>query len=121
MCSVCDNVLTAVDFKKITPTCVHLDDICNKCTHDHIMNIVKGGSYAVKNSYAKIACPSHNCESNLEGKEISAFLSRAEFEHWDALVLQEWYEVQPEFRWCSSVSCGSGQLVDGGEAENSFF
>ncbi len=37
----------------------------------------------------------------------------------DSIVLQEWVETKPEFRWCSA-SCGSGQLVGGGEAQNSF-
>jgi len=121
VCSVCDEIYTKAYFKKITPSCTHETNICNACVKESIMNIVNGGSFAAKSSYQSIACPTNNCKSHLNSKDIQVFLSAEEFGRWETLASEEWAEAQPEFRWCSNATCGSGQLVDGGEDANSFF
>jgi hypothetical protein len=120
-CTVCYSNLSEDMFQKITDGCTHPFSICTKCVHKHIINIVKGGSFAVVASYGNMACPNLSCNSRLQGNEIKRFLNKEEYDRWDRLAFQEWTEAQPEFRWCSQNNCGSGQLVDGGADANSFF
>jgi len=120
-CSVCYSLTPSKDYLKISPSCKHDSSICTKCVHAHITGIVSGSSYAVGASVSTMSCPSFGCLSRLTSSDLMAFLTKVEFNRWEEIAFQEWAEAQPEFRWCAATNCGSGQLIYGGEDENTFF
>jgi hypothetical protein len=114
-------------FKKLTPTCNHRVNTCSSCVREHLTTILNGGSLSAASSYSSIVCmnavyrSTDSCTGKFDAASIQSFLTTAGFTRWQELAFQEWVEGQPEFRWCSSPTCGSGQLVDGGETASSYF
>ncbi len=56
----------------------------------------------------------------MEDEDVKRLASSADYARYQNLALKRCLQQMPEFRWCSVATCGSGQLVDGGEL-NSFF
>lgn len=105
-CSVCFDELTLV-----CPT-------SNRCQHRFCVECVATHIEAETNSKGtslEIFCPAGRtkCGVQLSHSEVRQYASAAVFARYDTLVTRKALQAMSEFRWCSAVNCGSGQLHEG--------
>jgi hypothetical protein len=110
-CSVCCEDKPTADFNdQFASSCTHhVRDICNECCQRHIHEEVRG-----KGNATEIKCPT--CSAVLEHVDVKRFATVADFQHYDEVLNKQTLQTMPEFRWCSRAGCGSGQLVEGADA-----
>lgn len=111
-CSICCEDKPAADFKgRLASGCTHLRTMCDLCVVQHIRAEVNG-----KGNTAQIRCPHASCGETLTHADIQKHASAADFEAYDKVLIKRSLQAMPEFRWCSRAGCGSGQLVEGADA-----
>lgn len=118
-CNVCYNKATIV---VPTSNCKHGPSTCAHCISTSLSINLNGGSLAICSDITKIpCCGASSCKSHFEETDLKKYLAKNQMKKWYDLAFQVFAKQQPDFRWCSKPSCGSGQIVDGGEESNSFF
>ena len=110
LCVICDEEAILL---KVTSRCAHPNEYCKECIVKHITTLVVGGS-------VRIACPSLECRSYMEGIEVLSLLrhNRELYDKADKIFLDE--VTSDDIVYCANSSCRSGfSLVD--KDQTSFF
>ncbi|KAK3341426.1 hypothetical protein B0T25DRAFT_464790 [Lasiosphaeria hispida] len=104
-CTVC------IDDKKIselparvTAGCKHKPTICKDCLKQWLESSLESGSWD------RLKCP--DCSEILSHSEVRRFASRETFNRYDVLSTRAALKDIPNFRWCLSTTCESGQIHD---------
>ncbi|KAK0731478.1 hypothetical protein B0H67DRAFT_474278 [Lasiosphaeris hirsuta] len=104
-CTVC------IDDKKIselpanvTARCKHKPTICKDCLKQWLESGLESGSWD------RLKCP--DCSELLTHSEVRRFASRETFNRYDTLSTRAALKDIPNFRWCLSTTCESGQIHD---------
>lgn len=106
-CVICIEAQPLAEFPgRIALRCDHERDVCRTCVRRAIELEVTG-----KGNSTRILCPHKGCPSELEYADVLREASRAVFERFDQLLLQQVLQTEPGFRWCAHAGCGSGQIV----------
>jgi hypothetical protein len=108
-CEICCDDYPAEEYGgKVGALCDHRRTSCKNCVQRHIHEELTG-----KGNALLIKCLEAGCNVALEYMDVQAHASREDFERYDALLIKQTLQGMAEFRWCSRVGCGSGQLVEG--------
>jgi hypothetical protein len=86
---------------KITKSCDHPTNICKKCTRRWI-------DERLDNKGTTIPCP--ECNSELDYDDVKRCATHEQFEKYDRLALVIILSQDPNFHWCISPTCESGQV-----------
>ncbi|KAF2425764.1 hypothetical protein EJ08DRAFT_594135, partial [Tothia fuscella] len=101
-CIVCGDSLHMNRFPKhITSTCNHSINTCRNCLRTWIKTALKS------NGWDKITCT--ECTSLLQHHDIKINASPRQFEKYDTLSTRAALAAIPNFHWCLSPTCPSGQ------------
>jgi len=109
-CIACLEKKNIQRLKKSTVNCKHEQDICRKCFSSHVKSRLddKGD--------VTINCPTLSCKEIISPSDVKRFRCNKLYERLDTLLLRQGLSKLPEFRWCKSSGCGSGQIHDGGDS-----
>lgn len=102
-CPICTDDVLNRDFpsKPLTSDCSHESGGCKKCTtHWLVANINAGYEY--------LDCM--ECGIELQHHEVRRALSEADLEAFDQRLLKKLLADSPDFQWCLSIRCSSGQF-----------
>merc|ERR1711998_775238 len=69
-----------------------------------------------KGNVTQIRCPHTGCGETLTHRDVQKHAAAVDFESYDRVLIKQSLQQMNEFRWCSRPGCGSGQLVEGAEA-----
>eukprot|EP01111_Echinosteliopsis_oligospora_P017147 TRINITY_DN7338_c0_g1_i1.p1 TRINITY_DN7338_c0_g1~~TRINITY_DN7338_c0_g1_i1.p1 ORF type:complete len:261 (-),score=47.06 TRINITY_DN7338_c0_g1_i1:21-728(-) len=119
-CDICFDT-SPTNFPKPTKECAHWPTTCKACITEHLDTIVHGCSVSSNISYSAIKCIYKTCKKTFGHSDLKSYLSEPQLKRLDELQFNEYVEQDPDFRWCASPTCGSGQIVEGGEEGNNFF
>ncbi|KAK3947457.1 hypothetical protein QBC32DRAFT_84315 [Pseudoneurospora amorphoporcata] len=104
-CSVClDSKNLSVMAYKITSGCDHKPTICNACLGQWIASELK------TKMWDRIKCP--ECPKSLQFADVKRNASKSVFKRYDELATRAALGDIPNFRWCKSAKCSSGQIDD---------
>lgn len=108
VCLVCAEALTVTSLprRSVTAACTHAMSVCAACVRAGIVAAVTDADWAHP------GCP--ECSAPLSHFEIAALVEREVLTVHDEHVLIASIAREPEFRWCLTAGCKSGQLHDGG-------
>ena|SRR5581483_8308138 len=108
-CQICFERRSKYLFPKITEYCRHQSDICEICVGKHISTQLDSkGSVEIK-------CLIDGCNQTIRPDDVRRINVKL-FEKFDALMLRQTLSKLPEFRWCKTPGCNSGQLhLEGGK------
>ncbi|CAG8699918.1 9412_t:CDS:2 [Ambispora leptoticha] len=101
-CKICNDDVPVINFTNSTTKCNH-KDICRACLNKNIdrqLNL-KGNT--------NIECLERNCKVLMEYEDMKRVVSKDLFERYDHLCFRQAIRQMPDFRWCKSPDCGSGQ------------
>jgi IBR domain, a half RING-finger domain/IBR domain len=90
-------------------------DSCDTCLASHIREQTR------KNLPDVLQCVHDGCKAEIDPSVVQMLLTPAEYARFDDLLMKKTLQGMEEFRWCTAIGCGSGQLVEGGTESNSFF
>ena len=113
-CGVCcASELSAEERREaVSAACAHAArSVCDGCLRRHIREEVRG-----KGNATRIACPEAGCGAALAHHEVQRWAVAGDFEAYDALLLRQLLQRDPDFRWCAGAGCGAGQVHAGGDA-----
>ncbi|KAL0468624.1 hypothetical protein QR685DRAFT_309225 [Neurospora intermedia] len=104
-CSVClDSKNLSLMAYKITSGCNHKPTICNACLSQWIASELE------TKMWDRIKCP--ECPKSLEFADVQRNASKSVFRRYDDLATRAALGNIPNFRWCKSSKCNSGQIDD---------
>ncbi|KAK3388837.1 hypothetical protein B0T20DRAFT_86585 [Sordaria brevicollis] len=104
-CSVClDSKNLSLMAYKITPGCNHKPTVCNACLGHWITSELE------TKMWDRIKCP--ECPKPLEFAYVRRNAPRSVFKRYDELATRAALGNIPNFRWCKSAKCNSGQIDD---------
>lgn len=86
---------------KITKSCTHPTNVCKKCLRKWI-------DERLDNNGTTIPCP--ECRETLEHDDVRKCSTKEQFEKYDRLTLLAILSQDPNFHWCLSPTCKSGQV-----------
>ncbi|OCL13123.1 hypothetical protein AOQ84DRAFT_126384 [Glonium stellatum] len=84
--------------------CDHDFDVCRACIAQHISTSL--GNVDID----RIMCP--QCDKAFSYDEIRSLAEPETFQRYDKILLQRALSSEPNFRWCLSETCESGQVYD---------
>ncbi|KAK0633068.1 hypothetical protein B0T14DRAFT_415664 [Immersiella caudata] len=104
-CAVCmeDKKITEMPIR-ITTGCNHKAALCKECLAQWLQSGLE------RTSWDRVKCP--DCPEFLRHADMKRYANPATFERWDALATRGALEAIPNFRWCLSSPCTSGQIDD---------
>jgi len=113
-CMICVETYDDMEqFEKVTKHCLHPNDICKKCVAQHIETQLN-----TKGDVEGILCPfGDSCGFLIEHNDVQRTVNGDLFERYDSLALKQALSSMPDFRWCKSAGCGSGQIHSGSDKE----
>lgn len=109
VCTTCERDLPANQFPKQTEgsQCKHDRETCKKCWHQWLdVQVATKGS-------DQISCAA--CNVVLGQNEIRALATSAVYEKYLDAELKASLSIDPDFRWCISPTCKSGQIHSEGD------
>ncbi|KAF2018525.1 hypothetical protein BU24DRAFT_316371, partial [Aaosphaeria arxii CBS 175.79] len=105
-CDVCQENLRARHFPALDE-CTHKPTTCSRCLSQWIKSQLETkGCNSIK-------CPGNGCRHILSYYEVKYHASRQVFERYDELVTRSSLASTPDFRWCGTPGCTSGQIHQG--------
>jgi hypothetical protein len=87
---------------QITKRCNHSVNTCKTCVCKWI------DERLTNQGYDKISCP--DCSLILQYSDVQQCTTKKQFDRYDRLVLLNTLAKDPDFRWCFSSTCSSGQI-----------
>jgi len=104
-CSICieDKRISEMP-TKITANCAHPPSTCKDCLKQWLASSLESGSWD------RLKCP--DCSELLEFLDVKRNASPETFARYDTLATRAVLKDIPNFRWCLSTSCESGQIHD---------
>ncbi|KAK1755320.1 hypothetical protein QBC47DRAFT_361334 [Echria macrotheca] len=104
-CAVCmeDKKITELPIR-ITSDCQHPSVPCKDCLKQWLQSSLE------RATWDRIKCP--DCPAILGYADMRRYASRETFSRFDTLSTRSAVEALPNFRWCLSATCGSGQIED---------
>ncbi|KAF1990162.1 hypothetical protein K402DRAFT_325645 [Aulographum hederae CBS 113979] len=104
-CTTCLDELRPFEFPLVLPTskCKHRNQTCSICLQKWIASCLED------KGWDHITCP--ECTVTLEHSDVRAFASVETFQKYDTLSLRATLSANPNFHWCLSPTCTSGQLL----------
>lgn len=114
VCSCCEEVLPSSNFPAPAPgtACTHESHACQGCWHQWL------DIQLSESSPSAIACIT--CDNKLHQNDIQAFGSPEFLTRYLNNSVRELLSADPDFRWCTSTSCSSGQIHGAGAGANIF-
>jgi hypothetical protein len=112
-CAVCGDATLVVELPSLF-SCTHNAEVCADCYTAWF------GSQLEQNGWQEVKCPGQSCKVNLTCQEIKAYASKEVFERYDVIQARNVLSADPNFRWCKTQGCGSGQIHDVEEVGNEF-
>jgi len=111
-CSICCDEQPAENFKVLVEgKCKHPHSMCQACVVRFINEEVNG-----KGNVGVIQCPHDGCGLKLEYSDVKKHAGPLDFDVYEQVLIKQSLQAMAEFRWCSKAGCGSGQLVEGADA-----
>ncbi|KAK0618101.1 hypothetical protein B0T17DRAFT_509660 [Bombardia bombarda] len=89
---------------KVTKGCKHDATVCKDCLKTWLSTGLETGAWD------KLKCP--ECPELLEYRDIQRYASPATFARYDVLTARAAVQKMPNFGWCLSTKCESGQIHD---------
>ncbi|KAF2736589.1 hypothetical protein EJ04DRAFT_432509 [Polyplosphaeria fusca] len=115
ICEVCKDAkqLSKFPSRATTSSCAHGRNTCTECIQRWIETCMdsKGWDHCV--------CP--ECVESLEYDDVKALATNEVFAKYDSLSTRAALSTIPNFRWCQSPICPSGQIHDGTPMTNPVF
>ncbi|KAH8696853.1 hypothetical protein GQ44DRAFT_694540 [Phaeosphaeriaceae sp. PMI808] len=107
-CVICADTRSLSHFPDRPPTteCEHENDVCRRCLRTWIQ------SESASKMWNEVNCPV--CAVRMQYDDMREFAPRAVFERYDKLTTRAVYESIPNFRWCITKGCKSGQIHEPG-------
>ncbi|KAK1769404.1 hypothetical protein QBC33DRAFT_423841, partial [Phialemonium atrogriseum] len=104
-CAVCsdDKRLTELPVR-MTAACEHKPATCKDCVLQWIHSSLE------TSSWDRLRCP--ECPQLMKFADVRRYASAADFSRYDALATRAALRDIPNFRWCLSTNCESGQIHD---------
>jgi len=104
-CAVCTDNKKPTDFPtRITSGCKHKGTTCRDCLGQWIRSSLD------TLTWDRLQCP--ECREPLKFDDVKRYASKPDFDRYDALATRAALESIPDFKWCLSTSCESGQIHD---------
>ncbi|OMP86737.1 putative RING finger protein, partial [Diplodia seriata] len=104
-CAVCGDAKPNADFPDETRLqCKHVWRTCGECAQAWIASGLES------KGWDQIKCPEEGCEAFLGHADVSQLADRATFQRYDSLATRAHLSTLPNFRWCLSANCKSGQI-----------
>ncbi|KUJ20806.1 uncharacterized protein LY89DRAFT_579286 [Mollisia scopiformis] len=101
-CVICVEEKPLQHFPKITDSCQHPDQICLVCVQNWLAR------EADNTDWDKIHCVA--CKEIVPYNHMKRLMTKAAFEKYDQYSRNATLSKMPNFRWCISSSCSSGQI-----------
>ncbi|KAF2666155.1 hypothetical protein BT63DRAFT_416563 [Microthyrium microscopicum] len=102
-CMTCVEELDSVNFpERISASCFHTINTCKKCVSKWI------DERLTNQGHTRINCP--ECSMKMSYSDVRSCTTISQFERYDRLVLLNALASEPDFHWCLSPTCSSGQL-----------
>jgi hypothetical protein len=89
---------------QIAAGCKHKAALCKECLAQWLQSGLE------RTSWDRLKCP--DCPELLQHADMRRYANPATFERWDSLATRAALEAIPNFRWCLSSPCTSGQIDD---------
>ena len=104
-CAVCmdDKRISEMPIR-ITAGCKHKAALCKECLAQWLQSGLE------RTSWDRLKCP--DCPELLQHADMKRYANPPTFERWDSLATRTAAEALPNFRWCLSATCTSGQIDD---------
>ncbi|KAK0733426.1 hypothetical protein B0T26DRAFT_624713, partial [Lasiosphaeria miniovina] len=104
-CSICieDKSISELPVK-VTAECTHKPTACKDCLKQWLASGLESGTWD------RLKCP--DCSQVLAHGEVKRFASGETFVRYDGLATRAALKDVPNFRWCLSTTCESGQIHD---------
>ena len=100
-CSVCvENKKPREMATRVTPTCEHKPTVCKECLQGWLASSIA----------TALVCP--DCSEPLGWADAKRHLSKRAFARYDDLLLRTALSQIPDFQYCLSPKCTSGQIRD---------
>lgn len=103
-CSICIETKPANEFPKVTSKCRHKATTCLTCLRAWI------SSELTALTWNKLKCFSDGCNAVLAYNDMKKHATPDVFEKYDHFSMLSVISTFPNFRWCSSPRCKSGQI-----------
>ncbi|KAB5580861.1 hypothetical protein GE09DRAFT_1213308 [Coniochaeta sp. 2T2.1] len=104
-CTVCFDSKNPTEMAlQITAGCKHKGTTCRDCLKQWIHSSLESSTWD------KLKCP--ECPTSLTFGTVKRYASKDDFERYDTLATRAALESMPNFRWCLSPDCESGQIHD---------
>ncbi|KAF8848703.1 hypothetical protein BDZ45DRAFT_605495 [Acephala macrosclerotiorum] len=105
LCTVCGDNKQSSEFpKRSTTRCRHAPSICTEDLKSWI------DSQLVDKAWNRIKCPEASCSELFQCEDMKANASELSFARYETFQLRAALSKIPDFRWCLSPSCSSGQI-----------
>ena len=110
-CAVCDESFLVPELPALL-NCKHPPQTCKTCFQRWI------SEQLTEKGWNKINCP--ECKSRLEHEEVKTYAAPDVWEKYDRLSAQSVFASDPNFRWCLTSGCASGQIHEAGLSDPEF-
>lgn len=102
-CAICldEKRITEMPIK-ITKGCKHKPALCKDCLKQWLQSSLE------RSSWDRLKCP--DCPELLKYSDMKRCASKDTFDRYDTLATRAAVEMLPNFRWCLSSTCESGQI-----------
>jgi IBR domain, a half RING-finger domain len=108
-CSICNDTYPVFDFVAATTTCNHPITYCRTCLSTWITSSLSTVGWIA------ICCPSDSCKAPLSATDVHLHADKATLESYTAAATKSTLSALPNFQWCLSPTCASGQIHESGE------
>lgn len=103
-CTVCVEEKPLKEFPKITERCKHQPSTCLNCVREWVK------SELTALTWNKLKCCGAGCKATLSHADMKRVATKELFEKYDHFSMLSVLSTMPDFRWCLSRRCKSGQI-----------
>ncbi|KAK5658795.1 hypothetical protein OQA88_1607 [Cercophora sp. LCS_1] len=102
-CAICLDEKRITDMPiRITKGCKHKPALCKDCLKQWLQSSME------RASWDRLKCP--DCPELLKYSDVKRYAAKDTFDRYDTLATRAAVEMLPNFRWCLSPICESGQI-----------